>query len=189
MIDALKSLFQDSTAIKEQYREGMMGRTGGYNFYENTLLQKFTSGSDANGYTVNGAAQTGALITVQVGGGIFTLSGPDNEGALLDGAPVSADDAFAALDAAFEFAPETWTTTQRAMVVFATVGVLSRSRPRISWILPIATVALPSSVRILPIIRTGQMNMFTTDRKKKKLPTLRLPLASHTPPVKTTRAI
>jgi len=71
LIDALKSLFQDSTAIKEQYREGMMGRTGGYNFYENTLLQKFTSGTDASAYTVNGAGQTGALITVATGAGTF----------------------------------------------------------------------------------------------------------------------
>lgn len=71
LVDAFKGLFQDSDAISEQYREGMMGRTAGFNFYENTLLNKFTSGSDANGYTVGGAGQTGAVITVAVGAGTF----------------------------------------------------------------------------------------------------------------------
>lgn len=67
LIDALKALFHDSSAIKEQYKEGMMGRTAGYDFYENTLLQKFTSGSDANNCTVNGANQTGSTITIANG--------------------------------------------------------------------------------------------------------------------------
>lgn len=71
LVDALKGLFQDSSAIKEQYKEGIMGRTAGFTFFENTLLQKFTSGSDANGYTVNGANQTGAVIAVQTGAGTF----------------------------------------------------------------------------------------------------------------------
>ena len=45
LVNALKGLFQDSTAIKEQYREGMMGRTAGFDFYENTLLTNLTSGT------------------------------------------------------------------------------------------------------------------------------------------------
>lgn len=45
LITVLKGLFQDSTAIKEQYREGMMGRTAGFDFYENTLLTNLTSGT------------------------------------------------------------------------------------------------------------------------------------------------
>lgn len=45
LVNVLKGLFQDSTAIKEQYREGMMGRTGGFDFYENTLLANLTSGT------------------------------------------------------------------------------------------------------------------------------------------------
>lgn len=71
LIDQLKGLFQDSEAIKKQYKEGAMGRTGGFDFYENTLLGKFTSGSDASGYQVNGAGQTGAAIAVNVGAGTF----------------------------------------------------------------------------------------------------------------------
>lgn len=45
LVIALKGLFQDSQAIKEQYREGSMGRTGGFEFYENTLLSNLTSGT------------------------------------------------------------------------------------------------------------------------------------------------
>lgn len=71
LVDALKGLFQDSDSISEQYKEGMMGRTAGYDFFENTLINKFASGSDANGYQVNGANQTGAAIAVNVGAGTF----------------------------------------------------------------------------------------------------------------------
>ncbi len=45
LVNALKGLFQDSAGIKQQYREGMMGRTGGFDFYENTLLVNLTSGT------------------------------------------------------------------------------------------------------------------------------------------------
>lgn len=42
--DAVKSLFQSSENIREQYVEGIVGRTGGYDVYENTLLPAHTSG-------------------------------------------------------------------------------------------------------------------------------------------------
>lgn len=73
LVDTLKGLFQDSSAIASQYREGMMGRTSGFDFFENTLLQRFTSGTAATttGYLINGAAQTGAAMTVD--GGTTTL--------------------------------------------------------------------------------------------------------------------
>lgn len=75
LVDALKGLFQDSTAIKEQYREGSMGRTGGYNFFENTLIQNQATGTAAaaTGYTVNGAvtANGSAAVTVATGATTF----------------------------------------------------------------------------------------------------------------------
>lgn len=52
LVNALKGLFQDSSAIKEQYREGMMGRTGGFDFYENTLLTNLTSGTHSASSTM-----------------------------------------------------------------------------------------------------------------------------------------
>lgn len=73
LVDALKGLFQDSTAIKEQYKEGQMGRTGGFDFYENTLIPTQTTGTAASAttYTVNGAGQTGAGVIVATGATTF----------------------------------------------------------------------------------------------------------------------
>lgn len=68
LVDALKGLFQDSTAIKEQYREGSMGRTGGYDFYENTLIGNKLTGTAlaATTYTVNGAVTLNGSTSVVV---------------------------------------------------------------------------------------------------------------------------
>lgn len=85
LVDGLKGLFQDSNAIKQQYREGMMGRTGGFDFYENTLLGSQATGTAAatTTYTVNGAITTNgtSAVTVATGtttfkkGDIFTVAG------------------------------------------------------------------------------------------------------------------
>ena len=80
LIDALKGLFHDSNAIKEQYREGMMGRTAGYDFYEHTSLSKQTRGA-GTGFLINGGSRTGATIIVDTGTGVinqgevFTIAG------------------------------------------------------------------------------------------------------------------
>lgn len=85
LVDALKGLFQDSTNIARQYREGFMGRTAGFDFVENTLWPAHASGSE-NGSSptlaVNGASQTGASVTVSNGssktlkkGDIVTFAG------------------------------------------------------------------------------------------------------------------
>lgn len=74
LVDALKGLFQDSTAIKEQYKEGSMGRTAGFDFYENTLLPTQTTGTAlaVTTYTTNGATATGATqLVVQTGSTTF----------------------------------------------------------------------------------------------------------------------
>jgi len=62
LVDALKGLFQDASALKQQYREGMMGRTAGFDFYENTLWPTQTVGTKAGSPVVNGGAQTGASL-------------------------------------------------------------------------------------------------------------------------------
>lgn len=73
LVDALKGLFQDSTEISKQYKEGAMGRTAGFDFYENTLLGSQTTGTAASAttYTVNGAGQTGSQVTVAAGATTF----------------------------------------------------------------------------------------------------------------------
>lgn len=64
IIDNLKGLFQDSQAISKQYREGIMGRTSGFDWYSNTLTARFTNGNKVAAVTVSGAGQTGASVTL-----------------------------------------------------------------------------------------------------------------------------
>jgi hypothetical protein len=84
LVDAMKGLFQDSTAIKEQYREGMLGRTGGFNFYENTMMPTLTTGtavSGDTGYNVNtgisGATGLAGVSTLGVSGASTTFTEGD----------------------------------------------------------------------------------------------------------------
>lgn len=83
MVDALKGLFQDSTAIKEQYREGLMGRTAGFDWYENPMVPNHTNGNKVAGVQVNGATQTGTTLNIKgvanldafTKGTVFTVDG------------------------------------------------------------------------------------------------------------------
>lgn len=73
LVDTLKGLFQDSSQISKQYREGMMGRTAGADFYESTTIPSQTTGTalSATTYTVNGAGQTGSGVIVATGATTF----------------------------------------------------------------------------------------------------------------------
>lgn len=84
IVDALKTLFQSSTQIKEQYEEGMLGRAAGFDWYENPIIADHTTGTAAKGdtlYDVSGANQSGATLTVTTGttsflvGDIITIAG------------------------------------------------------------------------------------------------------------------
>lgn len=79
LVDGLKGLFQDSAAIKEQYREGSMGRTGGFDFYENTLIANQATGTAAaaTGYTVNGAVTVNGSTAVTLAAGANTFKKGD----------------------------------------------------------------------------------------------------------------
>jgi hypothetical protein len=81
-----KGLFHSAEAISEQYREGKVGITAGFDgIYENTLLQQHTTGTAAKAttYTVNGAvtANGTAVVVVATGattfnqGDVFTVAG------------------------------------------------------------------------------------------------------------------
>ena len=55
--DAVKGLFQSQENIRKQYREGLMGRTGGFDVYENTLVPSHTTGTlDSAAALTDGAA-------------------------------------------------------------------------------------------------------------------------------------
>jgi hypothetical protein len=84
LVDALKGLFHQSTQIEQQYREGVMGRTQGFDFMSSTHVTDHVTGTAVKGdtlYNVNGANQTGASLTVNTGtttflaGDVITIAG------------------------------------------------------------------------------------------------------------------
>lgn len=58
LVGELKGLFHDQAAIKKQYKDGAMGHTASFDFYENTLLSTHTSGAEGGGtaYLCNATA-------------------------------------------------------------------------------------------------------------------------------------
>lgn len=53
--DAVKGLFQSSSNIAQQYKEGIIGRTGGFDVYENTFLPQHTAGTLSGSPLTTGA--------------------------------------------------------------------------------------------------------------------------------------
>ena len=83
MLADTKGLFQDSSSISKQYKDGQLGKIAGFEHYENTLMPVHTTGTAAatTGYLVNGASQSGASLTVDGGtttflkGDVITIAG------------------------------------------------------------------------------------------------------------------
>jgi hypothetical protein len=93
-LDAVKGLFHANENLERSFREGLMGRTGGFDVYENTLLPAHTTGTcagssvifgepgettTANSWTAAGQTQvsiTGATSTTTLkAGDIITIAG------------------------------------------------------------------------------------------------------------------
>lgn len=64
IVDELKGLFQDSTQISKQYKEGLLGRTAGFDFYESNIMPNLTNPSDIV-----------ATVTVTEGGSTAVFAG------------------------------------------------------------------------------------------------------------------
>jgi hypothetical protein len=82
LVDALKGLFQDSSQIAKQYREGMIGRTANFEFFENTLLPAHTTGGWNANYDIKTAPSSGdTTLDIDTGtgtikkGDVFTIAG------------------------------------------------------------------------------------------------------------------
>jgi hypothetical protein len=82
LVNGLKGLFQDSAQIKEQYREGMIGRTGMADWYENERVWTLSNGADVAG-EINGGTLTSGITALTVDGftaapavgAVFTVEG------------------------------------------------------------------------------------------------------------------
>jgi len=77
-----KSLFNDSTSISKQFKEGYMGRAAGFDWMENTMLPSHTRGGSNGAYLTNAVtAQTGSTLVVDTGatapaaGDVITIAG------------------------------------------------------------------------------------------------------------------
>lgn len=86
LVNGLKGLFQDSNQIKEQYREGMMGRTGGADWYENERLWTMPNSADVAGEINLGTLTNGitsltvdGLTVAPVEGMVFTIGSGSGE--------------------------------------------------------------------------------------------------------------
>jgi hypothetical protein len=84
LVNGLKGLFQDSSQIKEQYREGLVGRTAMADFYENERVFSLTNQSSVahTSGTLNGPTLVNGLSTVTTAtagaptiGAVFTIAG------------------------------------------------------------------------------------------------------------------
>lgn len=76
LVDALKGLFQDSTSLSKQYREGVMGHTAGFDFMANSLWPSFTRGAENTSYVCNtstGIVSGSSSITISAGSGAFNV--------------------------------------------------------------------------------------------------------------------
>jgi hypothetical protein len=77
LVDELKGLFQSSTEIDRQYKEGHMGTTGGFTFFESNRMPSYTSSSDGavlTGATIDTTATDGFSELVVVGATAGTLN-------------------------------------------------------------------------------------------------------------------
>ena len=82
--DTLKGLFNPNQTISSNFREGNLGRTSGYEFFENTHMPRHTTGTDdgtGDYLTDSATAQVGTSLTIDTGAGtmtagdIFTVAG------------------------------------------------------------------------------------------------------------------
>lgn len=67
MSNGLKGLFQDSEQIKKQYREGLMGRTAGADWYENDRIWTMTNTADV-ACEINAGTLTSGITSLTVDG-------------------------------------------------------------------------------------------------------------------------
>lgn len=77
LVDGLKSIFNSQPLIAEQYRKGIMGYMGGFEFGMDQNVQTHTNGTGVGSpVIVNGANQTGAT-TLTVSGLVGTVNAGD----------------------------------------------------------------------------------------------------------------
>lgn len=72
-VNAFKLFFNNQQQIGNQYEDGSMGRAGGFDWYNSSLMPSRTRGTATAGYLVNGANQSGSSLIVDGGTGTFAV--------------------------------------------------------------------------------------------------------------------
>lgn len=85
-INARKGLFQDASGIAEQYREGMIGRADGFDWYENELLNVHTNGNDVAFEVRTTSTEGDSTLVVE---GLTTTTGTVKKGTVFTIATVN----------------------------------------------------------------------------------------------------
>lgn len=88
-VNARSGLFQSSSEIEKQYKQGLVGMADGFKWLENELLYTHTNGTDVTGVAVNDAATTTAASTLAVDG-LTTTTGTVTKGSVFTIAGVNA---------------------------------------------------------------------------------------------------
>jgi len=73
MVSALSGLFHESTQIAKQYREGMIGRVAGMDWYVNDRVYTHTTGTDHTTVTINDGSIADGDSTLTTAGGALTV--------------------------------------------------------------------------------------------------------------------
>ena len=84
-LDATKGLFHQSEQLAKQFREGMMGRTGGFDVGENTLIPSHTTGSLAGSSVVFGEVANTTTANSWVSQTTISVTGATSAKTLLAG--------------------------------------------------------------------------------------------------------
>ena len=142
-MDAVKGLFQDSSNIQQAYREGRMGRTGGFDVYESTLLPSHTTGTLAGSAVVTGEDITSTTANSWVSQTTISVTGATSTTTLKAGDIVT-------ISYMYDVHPETK----------ANIGLLKRFV--VQSAVTLTTAANSYAVTVKPGIITGSGNAYQT---------------------------
>lgn len=72
-VSAFKLFLNNQQQIGNQYEDGSMGRAGGFDWYNSSLMPTHVRGTASGAYVTNGANQTGSSLIVGTGTGTLTV--------------------------------------------------------------------------------------------------------------------
>lgn len=145
-LDATKSLFHEGENLREQFKEGIMGRTGGFTVYENTLLPSHTVG---NSITNGTPLVTGTPGTTTTANAWVATTDVDTDG-WTSGCGISQGDIIT-ISGVFDVHPETKVST----------GVLKRFvvRNSTTTVVTAGTITLTLSPGIMSGVGNAYQNV------------------------------